>query len=118
TCEFCGLTHPPGGFFCGRCGGELEGPSALGRVLAQVRTARTLVRNRVWTGTADRLRAIGTALAGDPSLAGPAERTLVGLGRDAERLVDAEVELPRTLGVAAAAVEILPAQSFPGLRSH
>src|SRR5262245_50261912 len=95
TCRFCGLPRPPGGFFCGRCGGDLAEPSAAECFCARVRTAQTLIRNRVWAWAAGRVRGIGQALADDQSLAGPAERALIGLGRETERMLDAEFDLPR-----------------------
>ncbi len=118
TCPTCALPAPSWGLFCGRCGGELKIPSAFDRVLHQLTIVRTLMRNRVWTGVAERLTAIQTTLKNIPALNGQCVNPLLSLGQELASCLSTEINLPRILNVARPVVAMLPTKAFPQLRTR
>ncbi len=118
SCPFCAFPYPGWGLFCARCGGELQEPSPLECILFQFRTVRTLIRNRVWAGTMERVKVIQKTLADNPSLASPCKKALVWLGQETKDVLNAAVNLPRSLNVAKAVVGILPTNTFPNFRTR
>jgi tetratricopeptide (TPR) repeat protein len=88
------------------------------RVSLQLQTVRTLIRNRFWAGTVERVKAVHQVLEADRLLTQRCERTLVWLAQETNDLLHAEANLPRSLSVAREVLGILPSTMFPALRAR